>query len=183
MDGWAFLIADSIDFRALWAGIVDGIVECRKWYARFRKPLTLECITPHSQQERSKWHNKLQSQALDIARAYVEGIRNDNVRRLIEHEEEPQQIRLRRLCLIEEKLPAPQRSFFSKRLYLTILPCFVSLWLTRCLCVAKTYSPGPYITHAEIAVLETARPAGSPERKIISGPHVFDTRLHEDIAL
>lgn len=122
MDGWACFIADSRDFRALWTEIVEGITECRKWYAGFCVPSTQEIITPHSQHERSKWYNTLQMQALDVARAYVGGIRNDNARRLIEHERQPQQIKIKRLCLIEENhQTAPKRSLFSKRSYLLAL--------------------------------------------------------------
>ena len=89
MDTWAYLIAESIDFKAVWDGITARVEECRKWYTGFNELSLGMPGSPGSPQGLPKLHNKLESQALDIARSFVQNLRDTNARRKLEIEKQP----------------------------------------------------------------------------------------------
>lgn len=121
MDTWAYLIAESIDFKAVWDGIAARVEECRKWYTGFNELSLGMPGSPGSPQGLPKLHNKLESQVLDIARSFVQNLRDTNARRKLEIEKQPAKFEISKLdvtlpCVtlpVENARPERLRSIFS----------------------------------------------------------------------
>lgn len=142
MNSWSWLIAESANLNASWEWVVTQVQESRQWYSGFRD-LTSE--SSGSWQAPPVWQNKLHSQAIEIARSFVKGVREENERRKAEHLRQPLKIMISELSLKEDNT--------HKRLHLSKCQhTLLMLYLTPCGLTLSAGQKPPKALRAKIIV-------------------------------